>query len=173
MTLTWPFNLIATVSIVWEHSDKMMPTSLNSPKMTRSLQQISDKFGGSLPSVNKLPMPKNLHLQDKLHTVQVKVRCPDPVHVSIWGMFNMVEYDGWNLCVSWSIIGYVLHTPTHDEEQTVCVFCVGDICDLAHDSSGGESWRGSGSEIMFCMLWLTTWARVVSSHSEQRTPVEN
>ena len=85
----------------------------------------------------------------------------------------MVEYDGWNLCVSWSIIGYVLHTPTHDEEQTVCVFCVGDICDLAHDSSGGESWRGSGSEIMFCMLWLTTWARVVSSHSEQRTPVEN
>ena len=51
----------------------MMPTSLNSPKMTRSLQQISDKFGGSLPSVNKLPMPKNLHLQDKLHTVQVKV----------------------------------------------------------------------------------------------------
>ena len=61
----------------------MMPTTLNSPKMTRSLQQISDKFGGSLPSVNKLPLPsvkqlpKNLHLQDKLHTVQVKVRCKD------------------------------------------------------------------------------------------------
>ena len=41
--------------------------------MTRSLQQISDKFGGSLPSVNKVLQPNKLHLQDKLHSVHVKV----------------------------------------------------------------------------------------------------
>ena len=52
----------------------MLHSTMHSPKMTRSLQQISDKFGGSLPSVNKLP--NKLHkqqIQDKLHTVQVKV----------------------------------------------------------------------------------------------------
>ena len=48
-----------------------MHTTMHSPKMTRSLQQISDKFGGSLPSVNKIP--NKLQLGDKLHTVQVKV----------------------------------------------------------------------------------------------------
>ena len=48
-----------------------MHTTMHSPKMTRSLQQISDKFGGSLPSVNKIP--NKLQLGDKLHMVQVKV----------------------------------------------------------------------------------------------------
>ena len=51
-----------------------MHTTMHSPKMTRSLQQISDKFGGSLPSVNKIP--NKLQLGDKLHTVQVKVGVP-------------------------------------------------------------------------------------------------
>ena len=42
--------------------------------MTRSLQQISDKFGGSLPSVNKLPNKlQQLQIQDKLQNVQNKV----------------------------------------------------------------------------------------------------
>ena len=54
-----------------------MHTTMHSPKMTRSLQQISDKFGGSLPSVNKIP--NKLQLGDKLHTVQVKVG----VHVTM------------------------------------------------------------------------------------------
>ena len=57
----------------YEDSVKMH-TTMHSPKMTRSLQQISDKFGGSLgslPSVNKIP--NKLQLGDKLHTVQVKV----------------------------------------------------------------------------------------------------
>ena len=48
-----------------------MHTTMHSPKMTRSLQQISDKFGGSLPSVNKIP--NKLQLGDRLQTVQVKV----------------------------------------------------------------------------------------------------
>ena len=57
-----------------------MHTTMHSPKMTRSLQQISDKFGGSLPSVNKIP--NKLQLGDKLHTVQVKVG-PVPVSLSL------------------------------------------------------------------------------------------
>ena len=52
----------------------MMHTTMHSPKMTRSLQQISDKFGGSLPSVNKLPNKlQQLQIQDKLQNVQNKV----------------------------------------------------------------------------------------------------
>ena len=47
-----------------------MHTTMHSPKMTRSLQQISDKFGGSLGS---LPSVNKLQLGDRLHTVQVKV----------------------------------------------------------------------------------------------------
>ena len=51
-----------------------MHTTMHSPKMTRSLQQISDKFGGSLPSVNKLPnLPNKLHIQAQLQNVQIKV----------------------------------------------------------------------------------------------------
>ena len=54
-----------------------MHTTMHSPKMTRSLQQISDKFGGSLGSLPALPavnkIPNKLQLGDKLHTVQVKV----------------------------------------------------------------------------------------------------
>ena len=58
-----------------------MHTTMHSPKMTRSLQQISDKFGGSLPSVNRIP--NKLQLGDKLHTVQVKVGVP--VTISVLG----------------------------------------------------------------------------------------
>ena len=51
-----------------------MHTTMHSPKMTRSLQQISDKFGGSLPSVNKLSnLPNKLQLQAQLQNVQTKV----------------------------------------------------------------------------------------------------
>ena len=33
----------------------------------------------------------------------------------------------------------MFYTHLHMMKNTLCVFCVGDICDLAHDSCGGES----------------------------------
>ena len=44
---------------------------MHSPKMTRSLQNLSDKFGGSLPSVNRIP--HKMQLQDKIHSVHLRV----------------------------------------------------------------------------------------------------
>ena len=56
--------------MIWFHNITMH-TTMHSPKMTRSLQQISDKFGGSLPSVNKVQ--NKLHIQDKIHSVSARV----------------------------------------------------------------------------------------------------
>ena len=76
-----------------------MHTTMHSPKMTRSLQQISDKFGGSLPSVNKIP--NKLQLGDKLHTVQVKVCRPVSVCQSVLGgscwCCVMRDWETWSL----------------------------------------------------------------------------
>ena len=78
-----------------------MHTTMHSPKMTRSLQQISDKFGGSLPSVNKIP--NKLQLGDKLHTVQVKVGQSQYLSLGRkllvwWGVMGDWErsWEGWD-----------------------------------------------------------------------------
>ena len=70
-----------------------MHTTMHSPKMTRSLQQISDKFGGSLPSVNRIP--NKLQLGDKLHTVQVKVGVPLSLCPSVPVTMSVVEGSCW------------------------------------------------------------------------------